>query len=274
MRAYKTFGIQLEKGTRETKKIYREFKEKMKKYLVDEEIEVYDVPIETSEYRYANKLAEIYNEAKDGLEITEWRLCDRVYTKKDYQNAVAYRVWFLQNSYNEYEDVEDEEENCCEENKKHGMHNMVQVRPQYLQKKEFGKKNCTQLMNCGYAVSEAVKNDLLQLGATEEDFWPVYTKQKEIVCYQLMPTHKVSLGEINGWKKEIVCPYCGYADYEEDDRYPIYIDKKTLEQLKPLNATEETLGGAPMYLIVTKEVYEFLTSKYKRMNFEPIFLKE
>ena len=273
MKVYVRIGIFLEKKTAEGRKIYNEFRKRMEKYSFDG-MPSYRVELNSEDYTYAQDVMEYCKIHDVGIDMSDEGPNERVYTKKDYQDAVAYRVWFLQNSYNEYEDVEDEEENCCEENKKHGMHNMVQVRPQYLQKKEFGKKNCTQLMNCGYAVSEAVKNDLLQLGAIEEDFWPVYTKQKEIVCYQLMPTHKVSLGEINGWKKEIVCPYCGYADYEEDDRYPIYIDKKTLEQLKPLNATEETLGGAPMYLIVTKEVYEFLTSKYKRMNIEPIFLKE
>ena len=63
----------------------REFKEKMQKYLLDEEMELYRVPIGTPEYEYASKLAEVYDEPKDGLEISEWSICERVYTKKDYQ---------------------------------------------------------------------------------------------------------------------------------------------------------------------------------------------
>ena len=274
MKAYARINVTLEKGTKETKKIYKEFKEKMQKYLYSEEMELYRIPIDVEEYAYAKKLTDVYEDEKDGLEISDLGYLERVYTKKDYENAVAYRVWFLQGAYNEYDDVESEDENCCVENRKHGMCNMVQVRPQYLPKREFGKKNCAQLDYRGYAVSKEVRDDLIELGATEEDFWPVYTKKKEIVCYQLMPKHKVSLGEVNGWQKEIVCPYCGYANYHEDESQPILIDKQTLEELKVLNATEETLGGAPMYLIINKETYEFLTKKYKRMNFEPIFLKE
>lgn len=136
------------------------------------------------------------------------------------------------------------------------------------------KKNCAQLDNCGYVVSKQVMDDLIQLGATEADFWPVYTKQKEIVCYQLMPQHEVSLKKVNGWRKKVVCPYCGYSNYYEDGSQPIYIDKATLENLNVLNATEEKLGGAPKYLLINKKTYNFLTAKYKRMNFEPIFLKE
>ena len=273
MRAYARINVSLEKGTKETKKIYKEFKEKMQKYLYDEGMELYRVPIDVEEYLYAKQFTDEYDEEKDGLEISDMGYLERVYTKKDYEDAVAYRVWFLQSSYT-YDEIEDIEECCCAENERRGLYNTIQVKPYYLPKNEFGKKNCTQLDNGGYAVSKAVRDDLIQLGATEEDFWPVYTKKKEIVCYQLMPKHKVSLGEVNGWQKEIVCPYCGYANYHEDESQPILIDKQTLEELKVLNATEETLNGAPLYLIISKKTYGFLTKKYKRMNFEPIFLKE
>lgn len=90
-----------------------------------------------------------------------------------------------------------------EENRKHELYNTIQVKPYYLQKKEFGKKNCSKMDNGGYAVSKQVRDDLLQLGATEGDFWPVYTKQKEIVCYQLMPQNKISLKQVNGWEKKL-----------------------------------------------------------------------
>ena len=273
MKAYARINVTLEKGTKETKKIYKEFKEKMQKYLYSEEMELYRIPIDVEEYAYAKKLTDVYEDEKDGLEIFGFSFFERVYTKKDYENAVAYRVWFLQSSYT-YDEIEDVEECCCAENERRGLYNTIQVKPYYLPKNEFGKRNCTQLDNGGYAVSKEVRDDLIQLGATEEDFWPVYTKKKEIVCYQLMPKHKIFLGEVNGWKKQIVCPYCGYAHYYRNQRQPIYIEKRTLEKLKVLNATEETAGGSPKYLIITKETYEFLTKKYKRMNFEPIFLKE
>lgn len=223
MRAYARINLTLEKGTKETQKIYKEFKEKMSKYLLDAGMELYRVPVDAKEYEYAMKLVDEYEDGKDGLEISDvgWR--ERSYDKKDYKKAVAYRVWFLQSSYNDYEDVEDTEEHCCEENKKHGRYNTIQVKPYYIPKREFGKKNCTQLDNSGYAVSKEVKDDLIQLGATEDGFWPVYTKQKEIVCYQLMPKHVVSLREVNNWRKEIVCPYCGYSHYYENGDEPIFL---------------------------------------------------
>ena len=280
MKVYARVHSRLTGGTEKTKKVYIEFKNKMEKYLLDSEMELYRVPIDTKEYGYAKELSKEYwdeekflkedDGGKDGLEIELSDLYERVYDKKDYKKAVAYRVWFFQCSYvDEY--PEESERHCCEENAKNGLYNFIQIAPFTLPRREFGKKNCTSLENGGYAVSKEVKEDLMQLGASEEDFWPVYTKKKEIVCYQLMPKHKVSLREVNGWKKEIKCPYCGYYAYWYDDSKPIYIDKTAFENLKALNATEEIVGSFPRY-IVNKETYEFLTAKYKRMNFEPIFL--
>ena len=273
MKVYTRINITLTNGNKLTNEIYKTFKEKMNKYLLDEDMELYRVPIDTEEYIYAKMIAEEYRDTKDGLKVFDLDIYEKIYDKKDYQKAVAYCVCFLQTSYT-YDDLSEEvEKNCCEEGKKKEVYNFIQIKPYYLPKQEFGKKNCTSLDNNGYAVSKEVKEDLMQLGASEEDFWPVYTKKKEIVCYQLMPKHKVSLREVNGWKKEIKCPYCGYYEYRYDDSKPIYIDKTALENLKALNSTEELMGSFPRY-IVNKETYEFLTAKYKRMNFEPIFLKE
>lgn len=273
MKVYVRVSIYLENETREGRKIYNEFKNRMKKYNL-EGMPSYRVEIGSEGYNYVQSVIKYCQNNDIGIDISDEGPSERVYNKKDYENAVAYRVWFLQNSYNEYEDIEDVEEHCCEENRKYGLHNTIQVKPYYIPKREFGKKNCAQLDNCGYVVSKQVMDDLIQLGATEADFWPVYTKQKEIVCYQLMPQHEVSLKKVNGWRKKVVCPYCGYSNYYEDGSQPIYIDKATLENLNVLNATEEKLGGAPKYLLINKKTYNFLTAKYKRMNFEPIFLKE
>lgn len=273
MKIYVRVSIYLEKETKEGRKIYNEFKTRMKKYNL-EGMPSYRVGIDSKDYDYVQSVIKYCQSNDVGINICDEGPNERVYNKKDYENAVAYRVWFLQNSYNEYEDIEDTDKCCCEENRKHELYNTIQVKPYYLQKKEFGKKNCSKMDNGGYAVSKQVRDGLLQLGATEGDFWPVYTKQKEIVCYQLMPQNKISLKQVNGWEKKIVCPYCGYYEYLYDDKSPIYIDKATLENLKVLNATEERLGGTPLYLIIGKETYNFLTAKYKRMNFEPIFLKE
>lgn len=272
MKIYVRISIHLEKETKEGRKIYDEFRTKMKKYNL-EGMPSYRIALDDEIYDYAQSVVKYCQNHDVGIEISDEGPNEFVYNKKDYESAAAYRVWFLQSSYT-YDEIEDVEECCCVENERRGLYNTIQVKPYYLPKNEFGKKNCTQLDNGGYAVSKAVRDDLIQLGATEEDFWPVYTKKKEIVCYQLMPKHKVSLGEVNGWKKKIVCPYCGYAHYYEDKSQPIFIDKQTFGKLKVLNATEETAGGSPRYLIINKETYEFLTKKYKRMNFEPIFLKE
>ena len=49
MRAYARINVSLEKGTKKTQKIYKEFKEKMQKYLYDEGMELYRVPIDVEE---------------------------------------------------------------------------------------------------------------------------------------------------------------------------------------------------------------------------------
>ena len=56
MRAYARVNVTLENGTEETKKIYREFKKKMKKYVFDEEMELYRIPVDVKEYAYAKNL--------------------------------------------------------------------------------------------------------------------------------------------------------------------------------------------------------------------------
>ena len=205
---YARFYCRLSNGTERTKRIYEEFRRKMEKYKLD--VGLYRVPIDTEECIYAENLHKEYGSTeeheggKDGLVISLSGIYEKVYNKKDYKEAVAYRVWFLQNAYT-YEDgpPEDVYEWCCEENKKNGKYNLIQVKPYYIPKREFMKKNYVHLDNDGYAVSKEVYEDLLQLGVVEEDFWPVYTKKKEIVGYQLMPQHKVSLREANNWKKRI-----------------------------------------------------------------------
>ena len=304
LKQYEKYSIHCTSKKKEDKQIYKEFKEKMKKYLVHEGMGLYRIPILSEDYQYAKKLSLKYawdwsreDEMEDfpGVYITGDETIETDYTKKDYEQAVAYLVHFWYLAYL-YEDigVDEYEGTCCAQPKWNYATGIVQNTELQIPSAEFKNRKYAQLMK-GYALGKEARDLLLEHElATEEDFQNVTNRKGGIVCYQLMPKNIIhGFTKDNNMKLVDKCEHCGmerYWYYEE----PYYISQDTLNQLVGLNQTKEQNGGyfdeeivrknlengedmqtllEPWY-IVNKEVYTLLHKHYPRMQFIPIFLKE
>lgn len=285
MKVYARFSLWFTEPVNEKdEKRYQEFKDNLKKYKTEYLIDFYRVPIASSEYQYAHEMAEKYPLQEDeegewlpGVYISESTLYEIDYDKKDYDKAVAYLVNFWYLSYL-YEDESSDEYTapCCDNPSWRGEICEIQNRPLIMPAKEFRKRQYAQLMH-GYGVSEEVRGLLLENGAKEEDFTEIKNKQGKLVFYQLTPQNVIKgfIGD-NEIPVEDECKNCGQKRYGyKEETKPYYISESTLKQLKALNRTEEMRGLElePWYL-VNKETYLLLKKHYKRIQFEPIFLKE
>lgn len=304
VKQYAKLHIKCTGNKKEEKKIYLEFKKRMKKYLLDEDMELYRIPILAKDYPYAHELSQKYewdwsrNEEDEDfptMYITENEDIETDYTKKDYEQAVAFVVnfWYVVYPY-ENNWVRDFEETCCDKPSWKYKTAMIQKKNSILPSSKFKKKKYAQLIS-GYVIAEEVRDLLLEYGlAKKEDFWDVINRKGEIVCYQMMPKNVVhGFAQDNNMKLVDKCEHCGmerYWYYKE----PFYMSQRTLDQLVGLNQTIERCGGyfdeeelkrdlqngedmrstmEPWY-IVNKEVYNLLHKHYPRMQFIPIFLKE
>lgn len=299
---YAKFNITCTSKAKEDRKLYKEFCVKLKKYLIDEDMQLYKVPILSEEYKYAHPLAmehgwdwsreeeqedypRIYIDEDDVLEIT--------YSKKDYENAAAYLVnfWYFAYPYGNISDSEYEEV-CCDNPMWKYNTCTIQKKIYKIPSSEFKNRKYAQLM-FGYAVSEEIRNLLMENKfAIEQDFQEVTNLKGTIVCYQLKPKNIITgFPKDNHMHLVDVCKHCGMERWEAGTE-PYYISKDTLAQLKGMNQTREKFGPAleereknqlekdeirwtlePRY-IINKEVYTLLHKHYPRMQFIPIFQLE
>lgn len=303
MKQYAKIYIDCTSRKKADKQVYKEFKERMKKYLIDEDMELYRVPILSEDYQYAHELTKIYKEDDTiedieecpGLYITENSWLETDYTKKDYEQAVAYMVnfWYLVYPYeNDYD--KKIFGTCCDNPNWNYKTGFIQNAIDKLPATEFKKKQYAQLFN-GYALGKEPRDLLLEHGlATEEDFWDVVDRRGNVVCYQIMPKNVIhGFGHDNNMQLVDKCEHCGmerYWNYKE----PYYMSENTCKQLVGMNRTSEMSGdyfdeealkrakknGISMevtlepWYIVNKDVYNLLHAHYPRMQFIPIFAKE
>ena len=285
MKVYVRFTIWNTKPiSAEEEKRYEDFTNKMRKYKAKYLIDSFKVPMTSPEYEYAHEMAEKYPVQEDeegetlpGVYISESTIIEIDYEKKDYEKAVAYclNFWYIAYLY-EDEGSDEYTEPCCENPNWNGEICEIQNRPLIMPAKEVYKKKYAQLMP-GYGVSEEIRNLLLEHGAKKEDFTEIRNKQGKLIFYQVTPQNVIKgFIEDNDIPIEDECKSCGQKRYGDKKRTePYYISKSTLEQLTVLNRTEEMSGLElePWY-IVNKETYLLLKKHYKKIQFEPIFLKE
>lgn len=152
----------------------------------------------------------------------------------------------------------------------------------FLAPKTSCKKECGVLHNFEYGVSEQIRNELLsEFDIKKEDFREVCNKKGEIVYWQITPRHiMMPLSKSNRIKSQKACPKCGFVQYRMDEfenekgEPYYYITKEALEDMQDINRTFETFECfIPMY-VVSRRVYDYLSSKYPRMKFAPMYLKE
>ncbi|MBO8462979.1 MAG: hypothetical protein IAC13_03490 [Firmicutes bacterium] len=295
MKIYASFQmIRLDPITKEEEVLYEEFIKRMEPYR-KREIEYmifYQIEITKPEYKYAHEIAKKYEMTDQefeewmentevgtyipGISVYESELIRVKYEKKDYERAVSYKINFLQGGYFYVEDERTDYIKPCCKQASWEFDTCLYQGQELILTSEVEKKSYARLP-IGYGVSEEVKKLLLEYGADEEDFTEIKNKQGKVVFYQLTPKNVITgFSSDNDISVEDECSHCGQKRYGDKEKTkPYYMSESTLRQLTMLNRTEEMSGLElePWY-IVNKETYLLLKKHYKRMQFEPIFLKE
>lgn len=149
---YAKFGITCTTTDRELVKIYEEFKKKCANYCIDEEMELYYIPIKSSMYEYAHQLAlchptkgNMWDDSPQ-MYITESNCFQTKYDKSDFENAIAYIVNFFNFAY-DYENITSDEfvGSCCNKPSWTIEACFLQNKNYMIPKSEFGKKNLQSL---------------------------------------------------------------------------------------------------------------------------------
>ena len=263
--------------------------ENLKEYTTDKEKVVYWIPENSPEYDYAKGLCS-RNLRNIVVEETGNSIIE--YSQKEYDDANFYGVNFR--SYIDRYDSVPIFENfgeCCSNSSWKYVTGMVQEGNYRIPPKEFAKRKAG-IMIPGFAVNEAIASALIEKGlATTEDFLEVYDKsRKKVVAYQIYPKHMFSgFCEDNNMRLVDSCSNCGMLRYEPNEQV-YYISEETVKKLTHLNRTVEVTGPViekdikeydpkddcsfvEPWIIVSKEVYEVMTSFISNKNFIPILNK-
>lgn len=273
---------------------YEEFKKICANYCVDEDMQLYYIPMGSSEYEFAHDLALQYpfdgdvRDESPKFYVDEADYITFKYDKRDYERAVAYLINFWYFAY-DYEDwSSDEFVGCCCGKPGWELEKCtVQTRNYRIPKSEFRKRKFAKLM-LGYAVADEVRELLLTTKhASADDFREVTTKKGIHICYQIAPQNIIEgFMDENHANLVDVCSNCGMRRYNPCNE-PFCMSRKLVFQLRGLNRTKEMRGPVleegedtidrnvertlEPYYIVNKDTYELLHKHYPRMQFIPIF---
>jgi len=153
----------------------------------------------------------------------------------------------------------------------------------------FPKASCQKptgiLDTLEFGVSQELRDDLIErFDITEMDFRPIRTKRGNIVYYQITPQHvMLPIHKENGWTAKEPCPRCGSVQYtpldvkkqyrneKGEDIY--YISQTALDDMHDLNVTHERFRFFSPEYIISRRVYDYLTERYPRTHYFPMFLK-
>lgn len=165
----------------------------------------------------------------------------------------------------------------------HKAHFDKQIKP-YKYPKGAIPKNRDYFRMIGYhcAVSEKLKMDMVEFGASNNDFLPILNKNDntEIIGFSLLPKNTLPpIANLNKMKKRILCKECGLISYEHSDNlfslevyngcgYPVYIDENILSKIQPINRLYESETD----IIISLDLYNKLIKKYPRFECRPVFL--
>lgn len=151
----------------------------------------------------------------------------------------------------------------------------------FLVPKSAIKKEYSILATYHYGVSINIRDILIDnFNITDDDFRPIRNKTGDVVYYQISPMHTMlPIISQNRIRKLSPCKCCGSIQYREkeylnENGFPFsFISQEGLLDLHDVNKTFEEFDMFLPKWVVSRRVYDFLISKYPRMNFEPIFLK-
>ncbi|MDO5410420.1 MAG: hypothetical protein Q4F21_08205, partial [Lachnospiraceae bacterium] len=117
-------------------------------------------------------------------------------------------------------------------------------------------------------------------GFSEEFFFPVYTKRKQIVGYELDSEHLIVSGSFvdGNYGMGKVCPKCRKKNYSLIKNQYHYVSKmisrKEAAKLEAVNYTEDTFQGERS-LLINKDLYNAIKKINKQnLEFLPVFIAD
>ena len=194
------------------------------------------------------------------------------------EDAVAYRIHFTAMICS-YGSVGWDEIKQCDCNR---CNHTIQINDFLAPRPSCIKKDGAILDIYHYGVREEIRNELIEkFDISEKDFRPCRNKTGDIVYYQITPQHiMLPISDVNDWKALKPCRRCGSVQYRMKDRKAAsdgnditFISQAALDDLHDLNRTYENFEMHIPEFIVSKRVYEFFSKNYRRLLFDPVFLK-
>lgn len=269
MKTYLRYAISVNKKAPEyIKATSEEVYEICRQYLIDKATDVFLMPIDAPEYPLVMEFIERYKEY-----VYKNVFYEHKFTKKEIDEAEYYRLATksivcvtASTEFNLY---------CCDKksflwtianNFKIGYNDMKNKVISYSSSYHF-------------IITTEVKERLERSDLQNFEFFPVLSKtNNDILAWQIEAKELLPpLKEINGWRVDKKCPYCGKQNYDPIHVYahPLYVPTSMKEQLKDINATQETFTELQSrYIIISKRVYNLLKEMgAKNLNCKPIVFK-
>lgn len=329
MKKYLEFNMEIAKKIHKEEKTLRDIQDRLQPYIDMERLifpkvmPTYRIPVDDEIYFYCLELLKKYpyitHESSDrdkDSHLKQDKFCcysnDILveYSKKDYDEAVAYCInfWYMAYAYDD-QSVNDYMRNyykkCCEHSSWGKIEGYVQCEELQMPPREM-KKKFGIFSHCdGAFVASEIKDLLIEKKMAEEnDFWHIKTRKMQYTqAYQIMPINKIKgFSELNKFTFIDKCNHCGntvFNSYTKDceiGQYvtsePWYINQKMLYDLGSCACTEENFCGihpedlanqnnterlmlSPL-IIISKEMGTVLWEKYPKIKKQliPIFLKE
>jgi len=242
--------------------------EKCKRYSIDETLKLVLMPIDSMEYPLVMEFIEKYREYAYRNVFYKHE-----FTKKEIDNAEYYRLGTK--SIVCVTSTTEHDLYCCD--KKSFFWTIANNFK--IGRKDMGNKLISFTSVNRFIVTPEVKERIEESDLQNFAFFPVLSKtQDEILAWQIETKELLpSLKEINGWRVETKCPNCGKQNYEGLQIYDhtLYIPLSMKENLKDINATQETFSGLQArYYIISKRVYNLLKELgAKNLSCQPIVFK-
>lgn len=246
----------------------KEVYEKCRQYSINKTSDVFLMPIDAPEYPLVMEFIEKYKEYAYGNIFYEHK-----FTKKELDEAEYYRLATKSIvcatksvKYDLY---------CCD--KKSFLWTIANDFK--ISRSDMKNKIISFSSAYRFFITQEVKERIEQSDLQNFEFFPVLSKTKDdILAWQIEAKELLPpLIEINGWRVDKKCPYCGKQNYDPIHVYAhsLYMPISMKEQLKDFNATQETFTELQSrYIIISKRVYNLLQEMgAENLNCKPIIFK-
>lgn len=254
----------------EMSNLIKEIFDKNRKLILDEDMLLFLIPLESNEYK---ELKKVYEENRDELYYDEDFEIE--YTKKEIDEAEAFVVG-VESVVCGYGDKStfDYFYPCC----KNGHFVGEQFLDYEIPVNELRNRDLVLSDIYRLFISPKMKDILEKENAKNVMFRPIWTRKNhnEPIAYQIEVEKLLpSIQELNGMTVYKTCSECGKKIYKKRSDKPLYLTQQILDNLEDFNATAEIFTELGNYeIIINRKMFELLNKcGIKKIRFQPIFIK-